>query len=242
MEITVLLAYFPLSQFFLEKVVCNQLMEYPQQDDTLCPDQYGFQLHSQTTHALHKLLNIISENAINNHVTVVTFLDLSKAFDCLQYDKLFFKLDKLGFSEHTLKWLKSFLSNRTQVVNLNGTVPHQLDMSLGVPQGSILGPILFLLYVNDINNCDTSAKFVKFANDTTVITTAPTLQEASWKMNVTMDKVFKWFQSNKLNLNPSKTRYMNFNCKGNTEINHVHINGVNIEREFVNKARKNNLS
>ena len=132
---------------------------------------------------MHKLLNIISENAIKNHVTVVTFLDLSKAFDCLQYDKLFFKLDKLGFSTHTLTWFKSYLSNRTQVVDLNGTISHQLDMNLGVPQGSILGPILFLLYVNDINNCDTNAKFVKFADDTTVITSAPTIQEASWKMN-----------------------------------------------------------
>ena len=63
-------------------------------------------------------------------------------------------------------------------------------MNLGVPQGSILGLILFLLYVNDINNCDTNAKFVKFADDTTVITSAPTLQEASWKMNLSMDKVY----------------------------------------------------
>ena len=177
-----------------------------------------------------QLLNIISENAIKNHVTVVTFLDLSKAFDCLQYDKPFFKLDKLGFSKHTLTWFKSYLSNRTQVVDLNGTISHQLDMNLGVPQGSILGPILFLLYVNDINNCDTNAKFVKFADDTTVITSAPTLQEASWKMNLSMDKVYRWFQSNKLNLNPSKTRYMIFNCKGNSDTNHIHINGENIER------------
>ena len=86
-------------------------MQYLERDSTLCPDQYGFRPYSQTTHVVHKLLNIISENAIKDHVTVVTFLDL-----CLQYDKLFLKLDKLGFSTHTLTWFKSYLSNRTQVV------------------------------------------------------------------------------------------------------------------------------
>ena len=129
----------------------------------------------------------------------------------LQYDKLFYKLNELGFSKHTLTWFQSYLSDRKQVVDLNRTISHQLDMNLRVPQGSILGPILFLLYVNDINNCDTNTKFVKFADDTTVITSAPTLQEASWRMNMSMEKVYTWFQSNKLNLNPSKTRYMIFN-------------------------------
>ena len=203
-------------------------MEYLQRDATLCPDQYGFCPHSQTTHEVHKLLDIVSENAIKNHVTVMTFLDLSKAFDCLQYDKLFYKLEKLGFFKNTLQWFQSYLSNRTQEVDLNGTVSHQLDMKLGVPQGSILCSILFLLYVNNINNCDTRAKFVKFADDTTVITSAPTLQEAIWKMNQTMEKVFKWFQSNKPNLNPSKTRYIIFNSKGNSETNHIRINGETI--------------
>ena len=168
---------------------------YLERDSTLCPDQYEFRPYSQTSHVVHKLLNIISENALKNHVTVVTFLDLSKAFDCLQYNKLFYKLNKLGFSKHTLLWFQSYLSNRTQIVNLNGAISHQLDMNLGDPQGSILSPILFLLYVNDINNCDTNAKFVKFADDTTVITSAPTLQEASWKMNTSMEKVYTWFLS-----------------------------------------------
>ena len=160
----------------------------------------------------------------------MTFLDLSKAFDCLQYDKLFFKMEKLGFESHTIEWFKSYLSQRKQLTDIDGTTSSWLDMELGVPQGSILGPILFLIYVNDINNCDTTAKFVKFADDTTVITSAPSLKEATHKMNITMDKVNTWFQSNKLNLNPSKTRYMIFNGKNTKETKLVQIDGQYIDR------------
>ena len=134
----------------LEKAICSQLMSYLESDHSLCHDQYGFRPKSQTTHVVHKLLNIIQANSIKNEVTIVTFLDLSKAFDCLQYDRLFFKMEKLGFHEHTIRWFKSYLSLRQQCTDLDGTLSDWLDVELGVPQGSILGPILFLIYVNDI--------------------------------------------------------------------------------------------
>ena len=82
-----------------------------------------------------------------------------------------------------------------------------------VPQGSILGPILFLIYVNDINNCTDFASFTKFADDTTLLTSGKTLQDAADKMNTALSQVDTWFQKNKLNLNPSKARYMIFNSK-----------------------------
>ena len=222
----------------LEKAICSQLMSYLESDHSLCHDQYGFRPKSQTTHVVHKLLNIIQANSIKNEVTIVTFLDLSKAFDCLQYDKLFFKMEKLGFHEHTIKWFKSYLSLRQQCTDLDGTLSDWMDVELGVPQGSILGPILFLIYVNDINNCDNTARFVKFADDTTVITSAPTLKEATWKMNGTLIRVSKWFRSNKLNLNPSKTRYMIFNGKGTTETELVQIDDQYIERVWKYGAEK----
>ena len=136
--------------------------------------------------------------------------DLSKAFDCLQYDKLFKKLESLGITGIELEWFKDYLSNRKQCVDLDGVQSEWIDVQLGVPQGSILGPILFLIYVNDINNCTDIASFTKFADDTTLLTSGKTLQDAADKMNTALSQVDTWFQKNKLNLNPSKTRYMIF--------------------------------
>ena len=117
----------------------------------------------------------------------------------LQYDKLFTKMRYIGFTDNTIKWFQDYLTNRQQVVDVDSTVSDQQPMQLGVPQGSILGPILFLIYVNDINNCVNTAEFVKFADDTTIITTGASLEEAARKMNVSLNRMAKWFLCNKLN-------------------------------------------
>ena len=162
-------------------------------------------------------------------VTVATYIDLSKAFDCLQYKQLFTKITALGFTKRTLNWFKSHLSKRVQYTEINGKLSQHLDVELGVPQGSILSPVLFLIYVNDINNSCSDANFVKFADDTTNLTSGASLQEALEKMNESLTKVDSWFKKNKLNLNPGKTRYMIFNC--NTEDTKlVRINDTFIER------------
>ena len=127
------------------------------------------------------------------------------------------------------KRFKNYLTGRQQCVDLEGNQSSWIDVKLGVPQGSILGPILFLIYVNDINNCTIHAEFTKFADDTTLMTSGKTLQEATEKMNLALADVNLWFQRNKLNLNPSKTRYMIFNMNtGETKL--VKINDEYIQR------------
>jgi len=135
----------------------------------------------------------------------------------------------LNFSIETINWFKSYLSDRQQRVEIDETRSNWEKVTLGVPQGSILGPILFLIYMNDIVNCDPDALFILFADDTTIVVHGSTEEEAAEKMNKTLSKVYSWFTKNKLHLNPSKTRYQIFNCE--TQVtDHLSINGVKIER------------
>ena len=138
-------------------------------------------------------------------------------------------MNALGFTERTLNWFIRYLSGRTQATDLEGDISDTRSVELGVPQGSILGPILFLIYVNDMNASDTASEFIKFADNTTILTNGTSVEEAAQKMNAALLKVGIWFQRNKLNLNPSKTRYMIFNskCEGN---NYVRIGTEPIER------------
>ena len=211
-------------------------MKYLADNVLLCNNQFGFREKNQTSHVVHSMINHIAENATNGKVTIATFIDLSKAFDCLQYPQLFSKMKALGFTESTLNWFKSYLSDRKQITDVDGTASTEQKVNLGVPQGSILGPILFLIYVNDMNNSDQSATYLKFA-DTTILTHGDTLDEAVTKMNYSLDKVSRWFQRNKLNLNPSKTRYMLFNTH-TAETDLVRIGQEFIERVWENGKEK----
>ena len=128
----------------LEKAVCRQLMVYMETYQLLCKDQFGFRKISQTSHVVQSMLNTIHKNSANNEVTIATYTDLSKAFDCLQYKQLFTKMTALGFTKRTLNWFKSYLSKRVQYTEINGKLSQHLDVDLGVPQGSISSPVFFL--------------------------------------------------------------------------------------------------
>ena len=163
---------------------------------------------------------------MKNQCTIAMFIDLSKAFDCLKYNQLF---KKMGFTKESTNWFKNYLTDRKQCVEVNDTLSEWNAVKLGVPQGSILGLILFLIYVNDINHSDKDSKFVKFADDTTILTTGKDIEEATTNMNNALSKFKDWFLMNKLNLNSSKTRYMIFNHKTD-KIDHLTINDTQITR------------
>ena len=110
-------------------------MQYLNIEKLICLDQFGFRRSNQTTHVVYKILNYISDQSIAGNITIATDIALSKAFDCLQYDKLFTKLESLGVKGIELQWFKDYLSNRRQCINLEGTTSDWIDIKLGSTSG-----------------------------------------------------------------------------------------------------------
>src|SRR6218665_2450039 len=145
--------------------------------------------------------------------TLGVFLDLSKAFDTIDYNILFDKLQYYGIQGLALEWFKSYLTDRYQQVSYAGVVSSSLPLHLGVPQGSILGPLLFLIYINDIINCSSILQLVLFADDTSAFMIGLNYVDLFQIMNEELSKLSMWFQVNKLSLNITKSNYMIFKSK-----------------------------
>jgi hypothetical protein len=160
------------------------------------------------------------------------FLDLSKAFDTINHSILLQKLSCYGVRGLALSWFESYLSSRNQFTNIKNTHSEQMSISCGVPQGSILGPLLFLIYVNDINNIVSTGHPILFADDTNILFMDNSLTRLKETVNNEMSSISKWFNVNKLSINTAKTKYILFHQKHrniNLENHHICINGTRIE-------------
>ena len=168
----------------LENVIATKLIKYRAFNKLFYEDQYGFRPKHNTTHPIIHLLNqiAISNDKDTKDLTLSVFIDLSKAFDTINPEILLHKLENLGVRGIANSWFRSYLTGRKQFMNLYDVKSTMEDMQCGVPQGSILGPILFLIYVNDIRNA-TTLNVLIFADDTTIITSSPNIKELYAKMN-----------------------------------------------------------
>ena len=173
----------------------------------LSKHQYGFRRNRSTEHAILELTDKISKAMDEGKYTMGIFLDLSKAFDTVNLEILFKKLQHYGIRGICLQWFKDYLQERTQIV-MNVTT--EMNVTTGVPKDSLLGPLLFLLYINDIESCSDILSFVLYADDTNAFYSKPCLKTLYNTIQNEMNKVVKWLNANKLSINASKTKFVIF--------------------------------
>ena len=192
-----------------ERLMFTTLSSYLESKKLFYQHQYGFRSGHSTIHPIIHFLNQIAtaNNSRPPHNILSIFCDLSKAFDVLDHSILLYKLSNLGIRGIAYTWLKDYLTNRTQYVSIDHKKSTTLTIKTGVPQGSILGPLLFLIYVNDIH-ASTSSKILSFADDTTIIVQSPNQNSLIQKANDTLSEIDTWFCSNRLFLNLNKTKFM----------------------------------
>ena len=206
-----------------EKAVFIQLYEYFNKNNLLYKSQYGFRTLHSTQLASLEIIDIIGKDLDNGKLPNGVFLDLSKAVDTLDHTILLDKLLYCGTKGTELAWFKSYLTNRTQFVSYNGSNSRTSSIITGVPQGSILGPLLFLIYMNDIHN--TSSKFhaILFADETNLTNTLCSFDvnidnncnslQLSTNINKELKNIQIRLEINKLSLNVKKTKFMIFHHK-----------------------------
>ncbi len=174
-------------------------------------------------------------------------MDLSKAFDCVDHLKLLKLLENCGIRGLPLQWVKSYLQNRTQQVQINNSVSDPIELTFGVPQGSILGPILFILYVNNLHSLIKKGHSVQYADDTTLTYSAQTLQELEIDSFQSTNLCVQFFEQLNLKTNVDKSKYIFFNISTNTnaktplvflnnnlieEVEHFNFLGVHLDRKL----------
>ena len=183
----------------IEKIVATRLTNFLDTNNLISNCQYGFRKNHSTLHPLVHFLNDVSSALDRKEHTVAIFCDLRKAFDTVSHSILLSKLKKLGVRNVELQWFKNYLSNRKQLVYVNGMNSSLLDILIGVPQGSILGPLLFLIYINDLPNCSALLALL-FADDTTLYLSDSNLNNLIAKVNCEFKKVVDYFRSLRLYL------------------------------------------
>lgn len=221
-----------LSQFskVLEKLFAQRLDSFIEKYQLINENQFGFRKNRSTALALLTFIDDISSATNNNKYTVGVFVDLKKAFDTLQHSILISKLYNYGVRGVALNWLRSYLENRSQYVHYLGNTSERLKIVCGVPQGSILGPKLFNLYINDI--CDVSKRLnsILFADDTNFYCSGENLKDLVEIMTSEMLRLKIWFDVNKLSLNLTKTKFMIFGNRVKEDEVIMSIDGELIER------------
>ena len=224
------LSLLPFFSKLFKRLMYNRLIDFIEKHHLLYQFQFGFRKNHSTFMALVILLEKITEALDNSEFAICILIDFRKAFDTVEHDILLQKLYHYGIRGNALQWFNSYLSNRHQYVNYNNTSSDMKLITCGVPQGSILGPLLFLLYINDIASVSSILFSILFADDTTLFYGSKNLQELSEVVNNELSKMIEWLNASRLSLNIDQTNFMIFRPKGKkASCPTIHINGSSIQ-------------
>ena len=171
----------------------------------LCKYQFGFRKSHSTNHAIISLVEKVNNAMDYGKISIGVFLDLRKAFDTVDHCILLEKLYKYGIRETSWNGFKSYLENRKQCVCYSDTLSAIMPITHGIPQGSILGPLLFILYINDLANVSANLFSILFADDTTVLIEGTNINPMIATLNCELAKLTEWLNANKLSINVSKS-------------------------------------
>jgi retron-type reverse transcriptase len=193
-----------------EKLMFNRVHSFLEQEKIIYDNQFGFRPKHSTNHALISITEQIKENLDKDNYACGVFVDFQKAFDTVNHNILLKKLDRYGIRGPALNWFRSYLTNRLQYVSILGFDSDKKVIIHGVPQGSVLGPLLFLIYINDLHSAIRHSTAYLFADDTNLLHVNQNLKKLQKEMNVDLKGLCSWLLANKISLNKTKTELIYF--------------------------------
>ena len=197
----------PIFGKIFEKILYSRIYNFMSQYKIICDTQFGFRQNHSTSHAIHHSINFIKESHMLNKHVIGIFIDLSKAFDTTDHKTLLYKLYNYGIRGLAYNLIKSYLSNRYQCVKIEDEKSENVLVKYGVPQGSVLGPLLFLLFINDLKNTIThkNCKIILYADDTNIFIACDTISNATQLSNEVLVRIQSYMYSNLLHINIDKS-------------------------------------
>ena len=224
----------PIQGKILEKIVQKRVMNHLDTNKLLDPRQGGFRPNHTTMGTISKFTEKIYKGINEGELTIATYIDLKKAFDTVNHKILLQKLEKLGIQNNNLKWIENYLSNRSQSTLANGILSPSNAITCGVPQGSVLGPLLFLVYVNDLSNILKEAGHYLYADDTVIFKSGTNIQTVLNSLQKDLNGYWSWCNANKLTINTKKTNYVIYGT--NQRVSKIRHSSLSLQNDLLQRT------